>query len=91
MTVKEWENHLACKLMYGIDTTLWVPGNEMSKEEKENHPKWETADGYLKTISIKEAWANFWHNQNEKNKKVFTSLPNFDAKIFEEITGIKTN
>lgn len=91
MTVKEWENHKAVSLMNAIDHTLWIPASAMTKEEKDAHPKWETTDGYLNTIPIKEAWANAWHNFTESNKKVFTTLPNFDAKIFEEITGIKIN
>jgi hypothetical protein len=72
-----------------LDPTIWVPGGSMTKQEKESNPKWETAEGYLKTISMKEAWANFWHNLSDKNKAVFTTLPNFDAALFEEITGIK--
>lgn len=89
MTVKEWENHPACELMYQIEPTLWIPANMMSEEEKKANPKYETTEGYLKTITMKEAWANFWHNLSNANKKLFTSLENFDADIFEEITGIK--
>jgi hypothetical protein len=89
MSVKEWENHPACNLMCSIDPTIWVPDYAMSDEEKKANPKYETTEGYLKTIPIKEAWANFWHNLAEENKKHFTSLENFDPAIFEEITGIK--
>jgi hypothetical protein len=89
MSVKEWENHPACELMYQIKPTLWIPANLMSEEEKKSNPKYETTDGYLKTIPMKEAWANFWHNLSDKNKKLFTSLENFDSAIFFEITGIK--
>jgi len=87
--VREWENHKAVSLMYGIDFTLWIPKEIMTDEEKKAYPKYETTEGYLKTIPPIEAWSNFWHNLTEDNKKVFTTLPNFDAKIFEEITGIK--
>lgn len=89
MTIKEWENSAAINLMYSIDPTIWVPFNIMSKEEKEANPKAETTEGYLKTIPIKEAWKNSWGNWDAKTKKTFTSLENFDAAIFEEITGIK--
>jgi hypothetical protein len=91
MTVREWENHPACQMMYSIDPTIWVPGNIMSPEEKEAHPKWETTEGYLKTIPMKEAWANFWHNLSDENKAHFTTLENFDAAKFEIITGIKVS
>ena len=75
--------------MGNIDPNIWVPASIMTKEEKEVHPKYETTDGYLKQIPIKEAWANMWHNLSEENKSLFTSLPNFDATKFEAITGIK--
>jgi hypothetical protein len=89
MTVKEWENSEACQLMYSIDPTIWVPMSMMTDEEKKAYPKYETTEGYLKTIPMKEAWANFWHNLSDSKKKLFTSLENFDPEIFEEITGIK--
>jgi hypothetical protein len=91
LTVKEWENHKAVQLMINVDPTIWVPANAMTAEEKEKYSDWETTDGYLKSIPIKEAWANAWHNFTDANKKVFTTLPNFDASIFEEITGINVS
>ena len=87
--VREWENHRAVKLMSNIDPTIWVPANIMTDEEKAAHPKWETTEGYLKTISMKEAWANMWHNLGNADKSVFLTLPNFNAEKFEKITGIK--
>lgn len=89
LTVKEWESHPACNLMYSIKQTIWVPMSIMTDEEKTQHPKYETTDGYLKTIPMKEAWKNFWGKLTDENKKHFTTLPNFDAAIFEDITGIK--
>jgi hypothetical protein len=88
MTVLEWESSRACKLMSNIDPTIWVPSSIMSESEKVKNPKWETTEGYLKTISMKDAWANFWGNLNAVDRSEFTSLENFDAAIFFEITGI---
>lgn len=89
MTVREWEQTKACQLMYSIDPTVWVPWNAMSEAEKKANPKYEASEGYTKAIPMKEAWANAWGNWSDENKKLLTSLENFDAKIFEEITGIK--
>jgi len=89
MTVKEWEDSKAIKIMNSIDPTIWIPFNSMTDEEKNNNPKAETTEGYLKTISIKEAWKNAWHNFTDEYKKVFIDLPNFCPIKFEEITGIK--
>ena len=71
----------------------WIPEKHMLPEEKEQHPKYATAGGYLKKYDYKEAFRKSfeearrkpdWPEQLEKLK----SLPNFDAKIFEEISGI---
>ena len=75
-------------MMYSIDTTLWVPWNMMSEEEKKAHPKYEASEGYTKQVPIKEAWANFWGNLADDKKAMFLKLENFNAKKFEEITGI---
>ena len=89
--VRDWENGRAVKIMYEyLNFCIWVPSSIMTDEEKKAHPKYETTEGYLKTISHKEGWANMWGNLSEENRRVFLDLPNFDAKKFEEITGIKT-
>jgi hypothetical protein len=90
MTVKEWERSTAIGIMGDhLTPNIWVDESIMTDKEKEEFPTYKTTGGYLKAISYKEAWANMWHNLSEKNKKVFTTLPNFDTLIFEEITGIK--
>ena len=87
--VKDWEQHPAVQLMYKVDPTIWVPSGMMSDQEKSDHPKYETTEGYLKKISMHEAWSNAWGNWSDESKAHFTSLPNFDKKKFEAITGIK--
>ena len=77
-----------CRLMYSIEPIIWVPMSLMNDAEKAAHPKYETCDGYLKTITMHEAWANFWGNLQDDKKVLFTSLPNFDASKFKIITGI---
>ena len=37
----------------------------------------------------KEACKNWWKNMSEENKEKVKSIPNFDAEVFEDITGIK--
>jgi hypothetical protein len=61
----------------------------MTEEEKTKYPSYKTCDGYLKDIPFKEAFNNQWHNWNKKSREAFTSLPNFDAEIFFEITGVR--
>ena len=88
--VREWEQSKVYRLMGMISPCIWVPFYKMNEEEKKQNPNAETTDGYLKTISLKEAWANFWDVLEDENKKLFLELPNFDADKFEHITGIKT-
>lgn len=57
----------------------------MSVEEKKKNPSCETRGGYLKKISYKEAWAKCPAEVLAQIK----NLPNFNAKVFEEISGIK--
>ena len=73
--------------------TEWIPACNMSQEEKEKHPEYTVTEGYLKRYGYKEAFRKSfevarrkpdWPKQLEKLK----ALPNFDAKIFEEISGI---
>jgi hypothetical protein len=89
MTVREWEQTRACRLMENLHFTFWIDESEMSAAEKEKYPSHKTTGGYLKNIPIKEGWANFWGNLQDSDKKEFTSLPNFDSKKFESLTGIK--
>ena len=76
-----------------FDMSEWIPDCNMSQEEKENHPEYTVTEGYLKRYGYKEAFRKSfeiarrkpdWPEQLEKLK----ALPNFDAKIFEEISGI---
>ncbi len=60
----------------------------MTDKEKEDVAGWDTVGGYLKTLTHKEAWAEYWDRARESDKKFFLSLPNFNAEMFEEITGI---
>ena len=71
----------------------WIPEKHMSPEEKEQHPEYIVTEGYLKKYDYKEAFRKSfekakrlpdWPEQLERLK----ALPNFNFKIFEEISGI---
>ena len=66
----------------------WIYASGMTEEEKQQHPKYETTGGYLKTYTYKQAWANLWKKLNKEEKQAIKDLPNFDKKVFKEITGI---
>ena len=60
----------------------------MTDEEKKDDPNFFVRQGYLKTFTYEEAWANYWRDSNEDEKQKVLNLPNFDAKVFKDITGI---
>ena len=64
--------------------TEWIDykEEEMDTEEKK------TLGGYLKKYGYKEACSIWWSKLTEKNKKTIMEIPNFDAEIFLDITGI---
>jgi hypothetical protein len=66
-----------------------VPVNKMTKEEKKMHPEYKIFGYYTKRYSYKEAWANAWKYVSETDIKELKALPNYDHKVFTEITGIK--
>ena len=74
--------------------TEWIPDFKMSKEEKKHHPEYVTTGGYQKQYEYKEAFRKSFENAKRlpdwpEQLKRLKALPNFDAKIFEEISGIK--
>jgi hypothetical protein len=69
-----------------LKITAWVYYKDLSKDEQTTDTK--NMDGMLKTLTYKEAWAEYWTRASEEDKNWFMDLPNFDAGIFEEITGI---
>jgi hypothetical protein len=52
--------------------------------------EWDSETNSLITRTYKEAWSLAWKEMSEEDKNRFLNLPNFDADIFEEITGINT-
>ena len=89
-TIEQFEKSNAFNLLRNnVDTKMWVYESSMTDKEKELFPSYRTAGGYLKDIPFKEAFSNAWHNWSAENRKAFTSLPNFDKNIFEEITSVK--
>jgi hypothetical protein len=72
----------------------WIYSDEMSEEEKEQHPEHEITGGYLKELDkLDKSKCNqlWWDSLSDREKNIIKSLPNFDAKIFKEITGIDVN
>jgi hypothetical protein len=91
MTWDQWYNHPAYNASLKLNIIEWVSWNNMSDQEKKDHPKACVTEGYVKVYTYHEAWANLWINLSGEQKGSFKTLPNFDSEIFKEITGIELN
>ena len=91
-TYRDWANSDARYILNNMptDDICWVYSEDMSDEEKEKHPEHETTGGFLRTTRSKSSERQtWWKRLDEHRKKEVKSIPNFDAKIFKEITGIE--
>lgn len=77
-----------CVLDQNYEDTWWVSSANMTDKEKKDHPEHENVGGYLKTIDFKTACKLMWERLNEDEKQAVKEIPNFDAEVFKEITGI---
>ena len=85
----DFNNLLAVKAMnWKYENNWWIYSENMTNEEKINHPEHETIGGYLKTADFKTACGLMWDNMTEDEKAAVKEIPNFDAEVFEKITGI---
>jgi len=86
--IEDWENIKKPDFIYNVVLSEWVDFINMTDIEKIKYPK---LNGCLRTYSYKEAWRNAYSKANEKDVKLLKNLPNFDADVFKEITGIDVN
>ena len=92
-TYRDWLNSDACYLLNQIpkDVVEWIYSSDMTEEEKAAYPTHETTGGYLKVLDESECGQLWWDSLSEHNRNIIKALPNFDAAIFEECTGIKVD
>ena len=91
MTYNDWLGSDAKYLLNQIpkDVVEWVDEEDMTDEEKETYPTYKTTGGYLKVLDESECGQIWWDGLPEYQKNIIKSMPNFDAEIFEQCTGIK--
>ena len=90
-TYRKWLESDARYLLNRIDKNVvnWICESNMSDEEKAANPTYECTGGYLKVLNQSECGQRWWDGLSELNRNVIRKMPNFDAEIFEECTGIK--
>ena len=90
-SLDDWWDSEARRLLNQIQHNVlkWICLEDMTDEEKEQHPEHKTTGGYLKELDRSECNQIWWNNLSEMERNIIRNIPNFDEVIFEEITGIK--
>lgn len=63
--------------------------DEMTDQEKIDYPEYKTTGGALIQEKVKVDVQAEWEKVNKEDKDFIMNLPNFDADIFYECTGIR--
>ena len=92
-TYQDWLESDARYLLNQIPKNVveWVYSENMTDEEKAQHPTHETTGGYLKVLDESECGQLWWGSLKDRQKEIIKAIPNFDPDIFEQCTGIKVN
>ena len=85
---EKWDNAKKPNFIY-FNSTLWITEQDMTKQEKKDHPEFYCLKGYLKTLTYKDAWKISWDNKADDDIELLEALPNFSWKVFTEISGIE--
>ena len=83
----KWNEANKPSWMY-FNLTEWIDFSDMTDEEKVARPQCKTQGGYLKKWDYKEAFKNSYDKASESEQKAIKKLPNWDKKVFFEISGI---
>ena len=91
MTYRDWLNHPARFILNGVpfDELRWVYSEDMTDDEKKEHPEHDVTGGFLKEFDYSKNRQNWWDELDTDDKKTIKSLPNFNKEKFERIVGIK--
>ena len=92
-TLQDWWNSKACNILSNIPCEYtdaeWISETNMTDEEKELNPSYKTTGGYLKTVKREADRQAWWDALPDDEKETVKALPNFDAEIFYQCTGVR--
>ena len=90
-TYQDWLNSDARYILMNCPSNVivWVRDDDMTDEEKEQHPEYSVTGGFSKHIKKETRRQMWWDGLSDRKKEIVMQLPNFDKDIFKEITGIK--
>lgn len=90
MTYDDWCKSGAKYLLDQLqkNAVKWIDSEDMTDEEKKQHPEYKTIGGCFKALDKSEYAQRWWDALSDEDKGIIRSLPNFDADIFKQCTGI---
>jgi len=94
INIEIWNKCVKPMFIY-FELTKWICKKEMDNDEKIKHPTYKITGGYLKEYEYQEAFQKSYSDltpeEREIQVKLLKALPNFDATVFKEISGIDIN
>ena len=93
MTGLEWKMSAAKVILDTIPVrgNEWIPKKYMTETEKKEHPTYKTEGGFLKSFRRLENAQRWWNELPDEDKQEIKGIPNFDADIFFQCTGIRVD
>ena len=85
--LEAWDKAYKPKFLF-FNLVFWVSSKDMTEKEKAENPSHETNAGFLRFLSYKEAFKKSWDEADKTDRERIRDLPNFDAEVFFEISGI---
>ena len=84
----DWDEVAKPMWLFAPKPTTWTVPDDMSAAEKVNNPTFATDGGFLRTNNMAEEWRTAYLGASDEDVQMVRDLPNFDAEVFEEITGL---
>ncbi len=90
LTYRDWSNSKARYILNRMpsDVLSWIWEDDMTDDEKKEHPEYTVTGGFLKHIERESKRQIWWDELSTDEKDAIFNIPNFDKEIFKKITGI---
>ena len=85
---RDWDDATKPDWLYKPQTSTWVDESDMTDVEKIDNPTFRMCCGYLRVNDWKQEWRDAYASASDDDIQAVRDLPNFDAAVFEEITGL---
>jgi hypothetical protein len=89
MTELNYDDIIFPNYFHKVSPVRFISADTATYEQQKEHKKdIETCGGYYEKVEYKEAWRIAWNAASDEDRRKTLSLPNFDADVFFEISGI---